>query len=304
MSIQDLLGSLHSEKRKYKRLALSPIRYGGGKSLAVGHVIEHLPAVKRVISPFFGGGSIEIAMEQKLGIEIIACEINPVLVNYWQYQINEPHVLYKELKKLKPTKEEYLRIKAIVKKWRKGELKLSKLEQAVYFFYNHNLSYGPSFIGWASSVYLDDRKYGKMIERVRDFESSIKITCESFEELFKRYPKDFFYCDPPYFLKTDDETSKMFNGIYPERNRPIHHTKFNHELLRDLLMDHKSGFILSYNNCKKSEEYYKKCDIFYPSWQYTMGQGETRISKVLNNRDVYNADSHIKKSHELLAISL
>ena len=44
----------------YKRVALSPIRYAGGKSLAVGHVIELLPKnIKRVISPFFGGGSLK-----------------------------------------------------------------------------------------------------------------------------------------------------------------------------------------------------------------------------------------------------
>ncbi len=50
----------------------------------------------------------------------------------------------------------------------------------------------------------------------------------SFEAVFEKYPTDFFYCDPPYFLEGD---SKMFKGIYPMRNFPIHHTSFNHELL-------------------------------------------------------------------------
>ena len=39
----------------------------GGKSLAVGHIIKSLPPIKRLISPFFGGGSVEIAIAQKLG---------------------------------------------------------------------------------------------------------------------------------------------------------------------------------------------------------------------------------------------
>ncbi|MCY4010725.1 MAG: DNA adenine methylase, partial [Candidatus Saccharibacteria bacterium] len=72
MTKEEFLTSITSPKNKYKRVALSPIRYAGGKSLAVGHIIEHLPDVKRVVSPFFGGGSIEIAMAQKLGIKIIA----------------------------------------------------------------------------------------------------------------------------------------------------------------------------------------------------------------------------------------
>ena len=82
----NLLGELYSPKTKYKRLSLSPIRYPGGKTLAVGYIIEHLPKAKRVISPFFGGGSVEIVMAQKLNIEIIGTDINKPLTNYWHYQ--------------------------------------------------------------------------------------------------------------------------------------------------------------------------------------------------------------------------
>lgn len=61
---------------KYKRVAESPIRYAGGKSLAVGYIIELLPNnIKRVISPFFGGGSVEIAISKYLGLEVKGYEI-------------------------------------------------------------------------------------------------------------------------------------------------------------------------------------------------------------------------------------
>ena len=301
---ENLLGELKSPKTKYKRLSLSTIRYAGGKSLAVGHILEHLPNVKRVISPFFGGGSIEIALSQKLGIEIIGSDINEPLANYWYYQTGYPEKLYNELLKLEPTKKEYERIKKICRAHRNGEVKLTKLQQATYFFFNHNLSYGPTYIGWASSAYLNEKKYNSMLEKVRNFKGDMKITCEPFEKLFERYPNDFFYCDPPYFLKEQDETSKMFTGIYPERNNPIYHKTFNHELLRDCLYKHKGGFILSYNDCAKSREYYKDYHLEFPVWRYTMGQGETRISKISGNRETNKENAHIKDSHELLAISV
>src|SRR3989304_291919 len=61
---------------KYKRVPCSPIRYAGGKSLAVGHVVELLPNdTKKVVSPFFGGGSIEIAISKELGLEVIGYDI-------------------------------------------------------------------------------------------------------------------------------------------------------------------------------------------------------------------------------------
>ena len=292
------LAQIRGTRLEFKRVALSPLRYAGGKSLAVGQIIKHLPPVKRVVSPFFGGGSVEIALAQKLGVEIIAADVNPYLVNYWHYQLTQPQKLYRALAALAPTKDEYQRIKLICRAHKAGQKKLSRFEQAVYYFYNHNLSYGPSFVGWASSVYMDQARYDRMLTRVKNFTAPIKITLASFERLFEEYPEDFFYCDPPYFLKTQDASSKMFTGIYPDRNNPVFHNNFNHEQLRTALKRHRAGFILSYNKCAKSMDYYKEYKQYYPKWQYTMGQGETRISEKLKNR----AATHVKESHEVLIV--
>jgi len=282
---------------KYKRVPCSPIRYAGGKTLAVGHVIELLPTnIKRVISPFFGGGSIEIAMSKYLDLEIRGYEIFDILVNYWKFQIEQPKLLYEKLKELKPTKEQFEEIRKILNKVWKKEITLDPLTLAVYFVYNFNLSYGPGFMGWSSDIYLNKNRYNKIIEKIRDFNpKNLKVDCTDFQEVFKKYPNDFFYCDPPYYIGKD---SKMFKGIYPMRNIPIHHNGFKHEILRDLLKKHKGGFILSYNNCPTIREYYKDKEFqkFFPTWQYTMGQGETRIGK---NR-IENGDDHIKASHEII----
>jgi len=68
------------EKLKYKRYTESPLRYAGGKSLGVGFVIERLPDnVKRIISPFFGGGSVEIACANELGLKVVGYDIFDLL---------------------------------------------------------------------------------------------------------------------------------------------------------------------------------------------------------------------------------
>ena len=67
--LKSILSKNTKSQNKYKRVSLSTIRYAGGKSLAVGHVVELLPdSLTKVISPFFGGGSIEIAMTKMLGL--------------------------------------------------------------------------------------------------------------------------------------------------------------------------------------------------------------------------------------------
>lgn len=293
--LNDILSKNGTSSNKYKRVALSTIRYAGGKSLAVGHVIELLPNnIKRVISPFLGGGSIEIAMSKELDLEVIGYDIFDILCNYWKFQIESPELLYKELKKMKPEKKYFEKIRKILTDvWHKKKV-LSPLTLAVYYVYNFNLSYGPGFMGWSSNIYLDEARYKRMIERIRDFKpKNLKVECADFQSIMKKHKNDFLYLDPPYYLGED---SKMFKGIYPMRNIPVHHNGFPHEILRDLLKKHEGGFILSYNNCPTIRKYYKEYKQIFPTWQYTMGQGETRIGK---NR-IENGDDHIKHSHEII----
>ena len=113
------LEKLKSKTRlnSYKRYLGTPLRYAGGKTLAVGHIINILPDnIKRVASPFLGGASVEIAIAKELDIEVIGYDIFDILINYWYYQINEPKKLTNKLKKFKPTKAEYSRVKEIMKK--------------------------------------------------------------------------------------------------------------------------------------------------------------------------------------------
>lgn len=286
-----------SGKTKYKRYMGAPIRYAGGKSLAVGLVVERIPDyIKRVVSPFLGGGSVEVAIARELNLPVIGYDIFDILINYWDVQLKNPKALYERLLKFKPTREEFKRVKERIKKHWKGEQKLSKLDLAAYYYFNHNTSYGPGFLSWPSYVYMNEEKYKSMIEKVRDFRAdTMEVGYASFEEIMPKHKNDFLYCDPPYYLDGD---SKMFRGIYPQRNFPIHHNGFKHELLRDLLMEHKGGFILSYNDCSTIREWYSAFEIQEVKWQYTMGQGETRIglNRINGNRN------HVKQSHEILII--
>lgn len=291
-------------KQLYKRyIDGTPLRYAGGKTLAVGLIVELLPNyLERIISPFFGGGSFEIACAKELELEVLGFDIFDMLVNYWQQQFANPEKMYTYLKTYQPTKQGFLEMKNILKdQWDKeiGRIKENRsikdlTELAALFYFNFNTSYGPGFLSWSSSVYMQEKKYNSMIEKVRNLNlDNITVECADFEEVFEKYPNDFFYLDPPYYLDGD---SKMFKGIYPQRNFPIHHNGFKHDKLRGLLLNHKGRFILSYNDCSTIREWYKDFDIKIAKWQYTMGQGETRIGYNRENK----SSSHIKQSHEIL----
>lgn len=292
----------------------TPIRYAGGKSRAYNTITKHLPFFpkpKRIISPFIGGGSLEVRWASERDIPVLGFDIFWCLTNYWQNQLNNPREMYEILNSFECNKTKYNEVKEAIKQWSKFQdllsewptdhykrepKEISDLLGAVYYFFSHNLSYGPMFLGWFSSIYNDNKKYINMIERVRDFHCpNLSVENKSFDEVIPNFPNDFIYLDPPYYMEKDAD-NKMFKGIYPNSNFAVHHNDFDHELLRDLLHNHKGSFILSYNNCETIREYYKDFKQEFPEWKYSFGQGETRIGK--NRED----GKTTKESHEILII--
>ncbi len=292
----------------------TPIRYAGGKSKAYNIITKELPLPKRIISPFMGGGSLESRWADELDIPVLGFDIFPALVNFWQMILSSPDNLANELQNLKPTKEEYARIKEILMSWevtqdmlkdwptnhyKRTSISLDSLTAAAYYYFNHNLSYGPMYLGWISKIYQNQSKWDKMVNRIRQYRNpNLSVECGSFDEVIPEYSNDFLHLDPPYFLEKDSD-NKMFKGIYPNANIDVHHTGFDHEGLRDLLYNHKGGFILSYNNCETIREWYKDFRLEYPKWHYSYSLGETRVGK--NKQDVGNTP---KESHEILIIGV
>ena len=321
--LSEYLKKIKGKKQTYKRVTLSPLRYAGGKSNAIGLILENLPALKtkKIVSPFFGGGSLELVLTSKLGFEVVGYDVFSVLVNFWQQALSKPNEFADELAKLVPDKEHFTKYRNILLTFwesikpaslqyttkqrlaltdeEKTMLNGNDLLQAVYYYYNMQLSYGPMFLGWQSSVYLKKERYEEIVKRIRDFDGKgsgkLSVSCDSFENVIPRHGDDFLFLDPPYYLGTD---SKMFKGMYPNCNFAIHHNGFNHELLRDLLKKHKGGFLITYNDCPTIREWYKDYKQVFPKWQYTYGQGETRIGK---NREEGTGDNK-KESHEIFII--
>src|SRR3990167_2005226 len=76
-----------SDKTRFKRYSRTPLRYAGGKTLAVGLIIEKIPTnIRKLVSHFLGGGSVEVACALELKIPVVGYDIFDILTNYWQIQ--------------------------------------------------------------------------------------------------------------------------------------------------------------------------------------------------------------------------
>lgn len=297
-----------------KHINKTPIRYAGGKTRAIKHIIPYFPKdIKDVISPFMGGGSLEVYLTN-LDINVQGYDIFKPLVTFWDEMINDNENFVNQLKTISPTTENYKIVKdklinweytqEMLKDWktdfyvRENPITLTPVEIASYYYFNHNTSYGPGYLGWPSSVYLNEDKWNKMIDDISKFDGrKLQVRESDFSDVILGHPNEFIYLDPPYYMGNDSD-NKMHAAIYPMKNIPVHHEGFNHELLRDLLHSHNGKFIMSYNNCETIREYYKDFRLEYPTWNYSMGNGETRIGE---NRKREGIENH-KESHEILII--
>lgn len=303
----EFLDSIRKKDGTYKRLSkVSPLRYPGGKTKAIGLITDYLPdqVPKKILSPFIGGASLEIAWANNLTDveEIIGCDIFWPLVNFWQHILRDPNALADELEKFKPDNESYKANKEILRIWYETPKKsnLTDLEAAAHYYYNMQLSYGPMFLGWQSpNKPTTDNDYKRIVKRVREFSCpKLRVELLSFEDSLTKYPDHFVYADPPYLLGYD---SDVFKAIYPNQKGECH-KNFNHELFRDLLNSRKGEFIISYNNCGTIREWFKNYEQFYPEWQYSYQQGETR-RKNDDGKSVRGAKDSRKTGKEILIVN-
>ena len=302
----EFLNSITKPNGEFKRLnRISPLRYPGGKTKAIGLITQYLPdnMPTRILSPFMGGASLEIAWSNNLdGVEeVVACDIFHPLTNFWNHILNDPNKLADELEKFKLGDNNYRAYKQILKDWYEDPIKnkLTDLEAAAHFYYNMQLSYGPMFLGWTSpGKPTTESDYKGILKRVRDFKCpKLKVENLSFKESLEKYPEHFVYADPPYLLGYD---STVFKAIYPNQGGE-HHKGFEHELLRDLLNSRNTEFIISYNDCGTIRQWYKNYKQFYPKWQYSYQQGETR-KKNEEGKSIKGSKDSRKTGDEILIV--
>jgi DNA adenine methylase len=305
MKKHDYLNSFRKEDLSFKRLnKISPLRYPGGKTKAIGLITQYIPEdlPKKILSPFIGGASLEIAWANNIDVdEVIGCDIFHPLTNFWNVILSDPDKLADQLEKFKLGDDNYRAYKQILKDWYEDPKnnKLTDLEAAAHYYYNMQLSYGPMFLGWTSpSKPTTEKDYERILERIRTFRCpKLKIKEMSFEDSLQTFPDHYVYADPPYLLGYDSE---VFKAIYPNQQGECH-KGFDHELFRDLMLARNTDWIISYNNCGTIREWFKEYEQQYPKWQYTYQQGETR-SKNQDGESVKRTKDSRKMGKEILII--
>lgn len=253
---------------KKKRVQnVSPLRYPGGKTRACEKIYNvilkffDVESISELISPFFGGGSFEFYIQNKLKIPIIANDKFKPLYTFWSCVKNEKELLIKEIKKNKNiTRENF-------KEFRKDIMDLKNgLKQSAYYFIINRCSFsGATLSGGFSEEASKKRFTDSSIDRINKLNlSSFLIHNEDFSDFLNRkFDKDrLIFLDPPYYLEKE---SKLYG------NNGDMHENFDHGELYKIISK-KNKWIMTYNDCEYIRNLYKQFEIINVDWAYGMNK--------------------------------
>jgi DNA adenine methylase len=247
------------------KMTKSLIKYAGGKTFALDHILPYFENYDEVFSPFFGGGSVELNLAA-MGKRVYGCDIFRQLVTFWNMAINQPVLMYMLIK----TEWDYFHNESISDNEKRDRFYMLKeickmtgineLMLAMDFFVVNRLSFsGLTLMGGFSKASIKSCFSVNILERLRNFKvNNLTVECMNFYDSFERYGDRAIYADPPYMINS---------YLYGEDGSS--HRNFDHVGLRDLLIQ-RDHWVLSYNNCQKIRNLYRGYRMIEPKWRYCM----------------------------------
>ena len=250
------------------------------------HILPHIPEdVERVCSPFFGGGSVELALASK-GVQVFGYDKMKQLVWFWQGLCSDNQRLADEVENLREQyqirtgdtvtgcpKQSFLNYREDLKT---ESFMFSYEKAAKYYAINRSSFSGATFSGGWSERSSYARFTDSSVERLRDFKAEkFRVDYADFQLSIPWHPRAFLYLDPPYMLP--DEAAILYGDAGNL------HTGFDHMALYKLISNRK-GWLLSYNDCPEIRELYTDYEIIPAQWAYGMKNVKWEEGKLVGKK--------------------
>ncbi len=214
------------QKQKFNK-RLSPYRYPGGKSKIINYLYLHLQQSKskKLVSPFTGGGSFELAMLEEGVVDSLHLnDLDTGVFSLWWTIKHIPYEIIDRIKNITPTKKDYFKAQSIIKD---DYLGVNMIDAAWASLLVNRLAF--------SGIYKANPlggKHGKKeqllsrwnpselikrIDKIHSLSDKIEVTQENAVTLIEEaYWQDeaTIFIDPPYVLKGSD----LYHCYYTEKD--------------------------------------------------------------------------------------
>ena len=272
----------------------SILRYPGGKSKAIKHILPLIPMnFSEFREPFVGGGSIFIAVKQRIlkKRRYIINDINSDLMCFWNILKKDPPLFKNEVEKLK---NQYTDGKQLFN-YIKNLKNISPFEKAIRYFILNRISFsGLVDAGGYSNESFEKRFNKSVIDQIIPLGkliSDVEIEQGYYKNIIDKPGKNIFiFIDPPYMKNIK---SKLYgrNGIL--------HEIFDHEKLAYELSRCSHRWLATLDDCREIREYYNYAYIY--EWTHQYGMNNVNKEKAKKGKELFISNFKI---HQLKQTSL
>jgi len=248
-------------------LAISPLRYPGGKSKALDKILPHIPAqIGEFREPFVGGGSVFLAIKKlfKGHINKYAInDLNPDVVHFWRCLRDMPQELIAQVTQFR---DGYSEGRTLYEFLRDDKNMRSDFDRAVRFFVMNRITFsGVMDAGGYSQQAFERRFTASSIERLQtaaDYMQGVEIAYGDYAPVIHA-PGDnvLIFLDPPYWKAV---ASKLYGA------RGQYHTSFDHERFADEMQKCKHRWLITLDDSDKIRSLFKFAEIIPWELQYGM----------------------------------
>jgi len=243
-------------------------RYAGGKNKMKDEIIKIIdeihPDLEFMMSPFMGGGCIELCLAAR-GVKVQAYDLFQPLADFWEILTTEGG---------KRIGEEAVKHYPLVdREHYKSFLPLLESDDKFTRAWAFYICIKGAFSGDLGHTSESSRKNLNLagIQKLIGFYNpNFSFSFGNCFETIPKHKNDFIYLDPPYY-----KTTSYYYGIDGST-----HEGFEHKKLAEILKDHEGGFVMSYDNTDYLKELYQDWTEFrYLEFDYQMAGDVSKRGK-------------------------
>ena len=248
----------------------TPFRYTGGKRKIAHEVLMMMPRdTKEMLSPFLGGGSLEIQAAAR-GATVYAHDISLFVTEFWKGFLLDPYKtsqeafdFYFELDQIPDLEFVKARVNELSRHRKVFDLDCPYKVAGIIWAINcmvRDGRPGATFCNNRTEKGANNGEHWGMRKprfytdpRFTDWwNPNFNVERLDWRVSMARYPEIFMYADPPYVEK---------DRLYDNENE-----KFAHEEFAKMIKERNSTWILSYGEHKMIRDLYSDYKILEPKW--------------------------------------
>ena len=249
------------------------IRYMGGKQYAAKKILSYAPeSLDHMVSPFIGGGSVELYAAANMQIRVEAYDNMASLVRHWNIMLTRAGEVMRAANKIFPVSKAVLKDLVVSEKIHDPKLFPSPQKDITFAAIAMCMT-RQGFNGYyMKTSYFRDKddpvleKYEPWDEEYWDLwqNNNLSVEVQDWEITLSKHKDDFLFCDPPYY------GLEHYYGQYETKETKYKQKPFDHEHFADRLEQHKNGVILTYQDDdegKIRELYDRPCfEVIETAW--------------------------------------